>query len=83
VLLEKRDGTFYLALWIEHSDYDVNAENELSVPVQQVTVQTGQQMSINVHQLDASGSMQTSTLGVGQTQAIEVTDMVMILEISQ
>ena len=83
VLLEKRDGTFYLAIWVEQPDYDVNAKQELSVPAQQVTVQTGQQMRINVHQLDASGNMQTSTLGVGQTQTIEVTDLVMILEISQ
>jgi hypothetical protein len=83
LLLEKRDGTFYLAIWVEQPGYDLNAKKELSVAAQQVTVQTGQQMRINIHQLDGSGNMQTSTLGVGQTQTIEVNDLVTILEISQ
>jgi hypothetical protein len=83
VLLEKRAGTFYLAIWVEQPGYDVNAKKDLSVPAQQVTVQTGQQMRINIHQLDGSGNMQTSTLGVGQTQTIEVSDLLLILEASQ
>jgi hypothetical protein len=83
LLLEKRDGTFYLAVWVEQPGYDVNTKKELGVAAQQVTVQTGQQMRTNVHRIDASGNMQTSTLGVGQTQTIEVSDLVTILEISQ
>lgn len=83
LLLEKRDGTFYLAIWVEQTCYDVNTRKELSVAAQQVTVQTGQQMRTNVHRIDASGNMQTSTLGVGQTQKVEVSDLLTILEISQ
>ena len=81
LLLEKRNGTFYLAVWVEQPSYDVNAKKELSVAAQQVTVQTAQQMRINVHQIDASGNMQTSSLGVGQRQTIEVSDLLAILEI--
>jgi hypothetical protein len=81
LLLEKRNGTFYLAIWVEQPSYDVNAKKELSVTAQQVTVQTAQQMRINVHQIDASGNMHTSSLGLGQTQTIEVSDLLAILEI--
>jgi hypothetical protein len=56
---------------------------ERSLDQRRVSAQTGQQMRINIHQLDGSGNMQTSTLGVGQTQTIEVSDLLMILEISQ
>jgi hypothetical protein len=83
LLLEKRDGSFYLAIWVEQPSYDVNAKKELSVAAQQVTVQTEQPMRTNVHRIDASGNMQTSTLGIGQTQTIEVSDLLTILEISQ
>ena len=61
----------------------MNAKKELSVAAQQVTVQTEQPMRTNVHRIDISGNMQTSTLGVGQTQTIEVSDLLTILEISQ
>ena len=83
LLLEKRDGTFYLAIWLEQPSYDVNAKKELNIAAQQVTMQTGQPMRTNVHRIDVSGNMQTSTLGVGQTQTIEVSDLLTILEISQ
>jgi hypothetical protein len=83
LLLQKRDGTFYLAIWVEQPSYDVNAKKQLSVPAQQVTLQTERQMRINVHQIDASGNMQNTTLGIGQTQTIEVNDLLTILEISQ
>jgi hypothetical protein len=83
LLLQKRDGTFYLAIWVEQPSYDVNAKKQLSVPAQQVTVQTERQMRMNVHQIDASGNMQNTTLGIGQTQTIEVNDLLTILEISQ
>jgi IPT/TIG domain/Putative Ig domain len=83
LLLEKRDGTFYLAIWVEQPSYDVNAKKELNVAAQQVTMQTGQPMRTNVHRIDFGGNVQTSTLGVGQTQTIEVSDLLTVLEISQ
>jgi hypothetical protein len=83
LLLEKRDGTFYLAIWVEQPSYDVNTRKESSIAAQQVTLQTGQTMRTDVHRIDAGGNLQTSTLGVGQTQKIEVSDLLTILEISQ
>jgi IPT/TIG domain/Putative Ig domain len=83
LLLQKRDGTFYLAIWVEQPGYDVNAKKEISVPMQQVTIQTGQSVRTTIHQIEADGTMQTKALGVGQTQTLEISDTLMILEISQ
>ena len=37
-LLQKRDGSFYLALWVEGYNWDPNAKVELTSPVQQVVL---------------------------------------------
>ena len=83
LLLQKRDGRFFLAVWVEQPSYDVNAKRTLPVPGQSVTITTGQPARIIAHWLDGSGNMQTTALGSGTTQTVEVTDVVMILEISQ
>ncbi len=83
LLLEKRDGTFYLLLWVEQPSYDVNTKQEIAVPVQKITINTGNSVRINTHTLDITGNMGTSTLGVGQSQTLQVSDMVTVLEISQ
>jgi hypothetical protein len=83
LLLEKRDGTFYLAIWVEAPSYDVNAKRSLTVPEQKISIETGQPMRINLHRLDASGNLQSSPLGASQTQALDVGDELTILEISQ
>jgi putative Ig domain-containing protein/IPT/TIG domain-containing protein len=83
LLLQKRDGTSYLLLWVELPSYDVNTKQEISVAAQQVTVATGQAVRTNAYTWDITGNMNTSTLGVGQTQTIQVSDMVTVLEISQ
>jgi hypothetical protein len=83
LLLQKRDGTFFLALWVEQPCYDMNAKQPLTVAEQSITIATTQQLRMTRHWLDASGNLQTSALGVGQTQTMEVSDQVTILEISQ
>ena len=40
-LLQKRDGTFYLALWVEAPSWDRNARRELVVPGQAVSLKLG------------------------------------------
>jgi len=50
--------------------------------VRTVRVQTRQQMKTTLHQMEATGNMQTSILGPGLTQTVEVTDLLTILEIS-
>lgn len=83
LLLEKRDATFYLALWIEQSGYDVNAKTSLDVPAHQITIRTDQPLKMKVHEFDAHGLMHTADLGRSQTRMISVYDRVMVLEISR
>jgi hypothetical protein len=83
LLLQKRDGRFFLAIWVEQPSYDVNAKRGLAVPTQSVTITTGQPSRVVTHRLDASGNMQTSALGTGTTQTMDISDLVTILEISQ
>ena len=42
VLLQKRDGTFYLALWIEASRWERDTRQELRVSEQQLSLKLGQ-----------------------------------------
>ena len=83
LLLEKRDGTFYLAIWVEQPSYDLNAKKALAIAAQSVALTLGRSARIVTHKLDASGNLQTSALGTGTTETIEVSDLLTILEISQ
>jgi hypothetical protein len=82
-LLEKRDGTFYLAIWIEQLSYDVDTKKVLAIPEQRVTVQTKAQVKMKAHRLDGAGQMQSSDLGAGQVQTLQVSDRLTILEFSR
>jgi hypothetical protein len=83
LLLEKRNGTFYLAIWIEQPGYDVNAKQLLTVAAQTVSIETTQSLKISRFLLDGNGNWQTAALGTGQARTIDVNDQVTILEISQ
>jgi hypothetical protein len=83
LLLQKRDGRFYLAIWVELPAYDVNLKSALTVAPQSVVVSLGQSLRVVTHTLDATGAMQTVALGTGATQTVQVSDLVMILEISE
>jgi hypothetical protein len=83
LLLQKRDREFYLAIWVEQPGYDVNLKTKLVVAAQSVSISLGQSGRIVTHRFDATGALQTSALGTGTTEAIEVSDLVTILEISQ
>jgi hypothetical protein len=81
LLLEKRNGAFYLALWIEQPGYDVNTKTLLPVAAQQVTVQTGGPTASKVYQFDAAGHIQTLPVQTGLSRTMTVDDRVLILQI--
>ena len=83
LLLQKHDGTFYLALWVEQPCYDMNTKKPIAVAEQSVSIDTPQPVRINRHWIDGSGNLQSSVLGVASTQTFDVSDQVTILEISQ
>ena len=83
LLLQKRDGRFYLALWVEAPCFDMNSKQWTPVPATNVTIAVGEALRMTTHRLDDSGNVQTTALGTGTTQTIEVSDIVTIVEISQ
>jgi hypothetical protein len=79
--LKKRNGAFYLALWIEQPGYDVNTKTLLQVTAQQVTVPTGGPTASKVYQFDAAGHIQTLPVQTGLARTMTVADRVLILQI--
>jgi len=81
VLFEKRDGSFYLALWVEKSSYDVDGKKPIAVPPQNVTVATEKPMALHLHSVEEDGSMHTTAVGTQETTPLNLTDRVSILEL--
>lgn len=83
MLLEKRNGTFYLAMWIEEQGYDVNAKKASPVATRSVEFKTDGAWKVQLHQLQEGGEMRSSDLSGGATRRVEVSDRLGILEISR
>jgi len=84
LLLQKRDGTFLLALWIEEPCYDVNAQTYLTVPTQNITLQFGNPVTIeSINTLQTNGSMTvTTTENANQTAlSLPVSDLLTVVEL--
>jgi MBG domain (YGX type)/Divergent InlB B-repeat domain len=83
LLMQKRDGSFYLALWIESQDYDQVNQQYLSVPNQAITLAIqGATYTPVVHQFDSSGNVSTNTLAGGSSFALNVSPNVMIVQLT-
>jgi hypothetical protein len=83
LLLEKRDGTFFLAVWVEGLGWDVDRRVRMPVDGRRVVVTTRDKVKMKLHRLGEDGGMQDSDLGAGLAQAVEMGDRVVILEISR
>jgi hypothetical protein len=81
VLLQKRSGSFYLALWVEEPCYDVDSKKAIPVPDHHIVVQSDDEVTMTWHSFGKSGVMQTTSLGASTTHAVEVSDSVTVLEI--
>lgn len=84
LLLQKRDGSYLLALWIEEPSYDVNAGALLTVASRSVTVNLGRTASIQgIYQWQADGS--TTSAGSGtttQSLQVQVSDQMTVIDFS-
>ena len=83
LLLEKRNGTFFLAIWIEELGWDVDRRTATPVAGRQIVVRTRDAVKITLHRLGKDGGMASSELRVGVERSVEIGDRVMILEISR
>jgi hypothetical protein len=81
-LLQKADGSFYLALWVELPVYDVNAQQYLTVAPETVTLQTARPLStLAVYQWNSAGQVTSQTLPP-TTQQLTVTDHLQIVKLT-
>ena len=80
-LFEKRNGHFYLAIWVEEPSYDVDRKQAIPVAARHVVLQTDGKVNVLSHAFDQSGAMRTTSLGISATHPVEVSDSVTILEV--
>jgi hypothetical protein len=80
-LLQKRNGTYYLALWIEQLGFDPNALQPIAIPPQNITVTLPDApASAALSTLDDTGAMITAPLRFsGATMNLTLSDRVTIL----
>jgi hypothetical protein len=79
---QKRNGNYYLAIWLEQQGYDVNSKQLIAVPTQSVSVNfTGSVQLTQVHRWQPNGSV-TRTAATGSTSpmSLVVGDTVTVLE---
>lgn len=81
LLLQKRNGVFYLALWVEASSYDIDGKRGISVPTHHVIIQNDKEVGMRQHVFNKSGALQTLSLDNGVKHEVEVGDSVTVLEI--
>jgi hypothetical protein len=84
-LLQKRNGDYYLALWIGKASWEPNQQVELSVADQQVTLKLPSGItSATSYALDDNGAMSTTPLTISDSQtAVTVTDRVRFIQLSE
>jgi hypothetical protein len=91
-LLQKRDGRFFLALWLERSSYDtgarphapddVAARRDVAVPEQQVTLDLADApVAATIRRLEEDGSLSSRPASAGRSITLSVADRVTIVEL--
>jgi len=83
LLLQKHDGAFYLALWVEQPGYDVDKKTRLSVSPQDISLLIASTVvSLNVYQWDSQGKVTQRVITPTSPQRLTVTDHLLILRVT-
>ena len=83
LLLEKRDGTFLLILWVGSSGYDPATNTKTPVTPESLTLQVaGDAFLQKSYLLDGTGKLTSKSLDQDQSVALSVTDEISVIEIS-
>jgi hypothetical protein len=84
MLTEDRTGAFYLFLWVELPRYNVNTQQAIVVPAQNVNVQLPTSSSVAfINQWQADGAVTSSASAGGNPVALSVDDRLMVLKVIQ
>jgi hypothetical protein len=82
-LFQKRDGSFWLALWNSSPVYNPSTNQEISVPSQNVTLTLfNAYKAQTLQQLDETGGMSSANLGAKTTASLNVTSGVSLVKIT-
>ena len=83
LLIEKRDGTFLLALWVEEPSWDVNAQTPLSVTPEPITLTFGSPVNLtSVNTWQSTGTMTATPMSTKtNTLSLNATDLLTIVEL--
>ena len=83
-LLQKSDGTFYLALWLGKESWDRDTRRDIGVNAQDVTVTLGGVKNATLHAFDGSGRVSERALSLQNGSVdLKVGDSVVMLELSK
>ena len=82
-LLQKRDGSLYLALWLEQPSWDRHASKPISVPTQNITVTFASSvLGATLHSLNTTGIMSHKEVSLQNRKLeLDVSDSVAVLEL--
>jgi hypothetical protein len=82
-LFQKRDGSFWLALWNSSPVYNPSTNQEISVPSQNVTLTLfNAYKAQTLQQLDETGGMSSANLAAKTTASLNVTSGVSLVKIT-
>jgi hypothetical protein len=86
ILFQKRDGDFYLMIWLELPSWDVNAYKDLYPPPQEVllTLLNNHNISsVTLYAFNNTADVNTSVLPINNNQVtLSVTDKINIIKLS-
>jgi hypothetical protein len=83
VAFQKRDGTYFLALWIEQPGFDLHTGSDIAVPPQSITVHLPGTFSVvNTYHWSVDGTVaRTASPGQRGGLPVSVTDRLLMLEV--
>ncbi len=82
LLLQKRDGSFYLVLWVEAPGLDAASLASIAVPTQNVQVILGRYPSaVTEYQFASDGSMSNTALTPSQSISVGLNGSITVLKI--
>jgi hypothetical protein len=82
MLLEKRDGSFYLVLWLEASGFDPVTATATTVPCEKITLTLQSPAAKQVMHWDTSGNVKTTLAKMqGSSLTLNVSDQITIVKI--
>jgi len=83
LLLQKRNGTYYLALWLEESSYNTATATAVAVMPENIQLLLPTDYQATGYQWDSTGAANPVTFPGGSSPSITVSDKLLLLQITQ